>query len=333
MSNTMRAAVADGRGGIEIRDLPVPTAQQGWVVIAPVGTGVCGTDLHLVSGDYPHGRFPVVPGHEFAGYITEVGPGVIGFAEGDYVGVNPNITCGKCTWCLRGATNMCVDIVPVGVAINGSVAEYVAVPENIVFPLSTSIEHEVAPLIEPFACVLHALERAPDWRDQETVIFGAGSIGLMAVILARAEGAAGVRVVELNPGRREAALALGALQAVTSVDELSVAEFDLAIDATGHPAAIGAALGALGTRGRLVQMGVASPTATIPLNPYDVFAKELSIIGSNSLAEKYAESAERMVDLQGELGGLITSTFSLEDYAQALDAATRPDQIKVQVVT
>ena len=228
---------------------------------------------------------------------------------------------------------MCVDIVPVGVAINGSVAEYVAVPENIVFPLSTSLEHEVAPLIEPFACVLHALERAPDWRDQETVIFGAGSIGLMAVILARAEGAAGVRVVELNPGRREAALALGALQAVTSVDELSVAEFDLAIDATGHPAAIGAALGALGTRGRLVQMGVASPTATIPLNPYDVFAKELSIIGSNSLAEKYAESAERMVDLQGELGGLITSTFSLEDYAQALDAATRPDQIKVQVVT
>ena len=78
---------------------------------------------------------------------------------------------------------------------------------------------------------------------------------------------------------------------------------------------------------------MSSPTATIPLNPYDVFAKELSIIGSNSLAEKYAESAERMVDLQGELGGLITSTFSLEDYAQALDAATRPDQIKVQVVT
>lgn len=332
MTKTMRAAVADGHGGIEIDDVPVPAAKPGWVVIAPVGTGVCGTDLHLVSGDYPHGRFPVVPGHEFAGYITEVGAGVLGFAEGDYVGVNPNITCGRCVWCLRGATNMCIDIVPVGVAIDGSVAEYVAVPENIVFPLSSSIEHQVAPLIEPFACVLHALERVPDWRDQEMVIFGAGSIGLMAVILGRAEKAAGVRVVELNPSRREAALALGALEAVTSVDQLSVAEFGLAIDATGHPAAIGAAIGALGTHGRLVQMGVASPNATVALNPYDVFAKELSIIGSNSLAEKYAESAERMVDLQGELGGLVTATFSLEEYAQALDAATRPDQIKVQVV-
>jgi D-arabinose 1-dehydrogenase-like Zn-dependent alcohol dehydrogenase len=67
LTKTMRAAVADGRGGIDIRDLSIPTAQEGWVVIAPVGTGVCGTDLHLVDGDYPHGRFPVVPGHEFAG--------------------------------------------------------------------------------------------------------------------------------------------------------------------------------------------------------------------------------------------------------------------------
>lgn len=331
MSKVMRAAVADGRGGIEIQDVPVPVAQEGWVVIAPVGTGVCGTDLHLISGDYPHGRFPVIPGHEFAGYVTEVGGGVTGISEGDYVGVNPNVSCGECTWCHRGATNMCVNILPVGVAINGSVAEYVAVPQNIVFPLNTSIAHRAAPLIEPFACVLHALERVPDWREQEMVIFGAGSIGLMAVILGQAEKAAGIRVVELNPARRAAALELGALEAVTSVDQLSVAEFDLAIDATGHPAAIGAAIAALGTRGRLVQMGVASPTVSVDLNPYDVFAKEISIIGSNSLAEKYGESAERMVDLQDELSSLVTATFSLEEYEQALEAATSPDQIKVQV--
>lgn len=332
MTQTMRAAVADGQGGVDIREVPVPIAAEGWVVIAPVGTGVCGTDLHLVSGDYPHGRFPVIPGHEFAGYVTETGPGVTEFHEGDYVGVNPNVSCGTCTWCRRGATNMCTDILPVGVAIDGSVAEYVAVPTNIVFKLDRGIEHRAAPLIEPFACVLHALERVPDWREQELVVFGAGSIGLMAIILARAEKAAGVRVVELNEGRREAALGLGALEAVTSVDGLAVSEFDLAIDATGHPAAIGAAIGALGTRGRLVQMGVASPAATVPLNPYDVFGKELSIIGSNSLAEKYGESAERMVDLQGELSSLVTATFALEDYAQALEAATRPDQIKVQVI-
>lgn len=332
VTSTMRAAVADGRGGIDINDLPVPSADANGVVIAPVGTGVCGTDLHLVDGDYPHGRFPVVPGHEFAGYVTEVGRDVSGLAEGDYVGVNPNIACTECVWCRRGATNLCLNLLPVGVAVNGSCAEYVAVPSRIVFPLNSSIEHRAAPLIEPFGCVLHALERVPGWRDEEMVVFGAGSIGLMAIVLGRAEGAAGVRIVEPNAVRREAALKLGALEAVASSSELSRDVYDIALDASGHPVAIGQAISALGPRGRLIQMGVASPTASVALSPYEVFAKELSIIGSNSLAEKYGESAERMVDLQGELMSMITATYSLEDYAQALTAAKSPDQIKIQVV-
>lgn len=330
---TMRAAVLDGAGGIDIKELPIPVAGDGEVVIAPVGTGVCGTDLHLASGDYPHGRFPVVPGHEFAGYVTAVGAGVTTFKEGDYVGVNPNVSCGVCQWCQRGATNLCVNLRPVGVAVDGSAAEYVSVPARITYPLSDKISHQAAPLIEPFACVLHALERVPDWAQQELVIFGAGSIGLMAIILGRAEGVTGIRVVEPNPARRQAAADLGAIQAVASADELNLDQFDLALDASGHPAAIAQAVTALGPRGRLIQMGVASPTATIPLSPYDVFAKEISIIGSNSLAEKYEESAERMIDLQGELTTLVTSTYKLEEYAEAMDAATRPDQIKVQVVS
>lgn len=332
MTKSMRAVVADGAGGIEVRDVPVPTASEGQVVIAPVGTGVCGTDLHLVQGDYPHGRFPVIPGHEFAGYVTAVGAGVTAFSEGDYVGVNPNISCGTCTWCRRGATNLCVNLLPVGVAVDGSLAEFVAVPEKIVFPISSRIEHRAAPLIEPFACVLHALERVPDWRDNEMVVFGAGSIGLMAVVLGKAEGAAGIRVVEPNAARRAAASRLGAIEAVASADDLTENVFDLALDASGHPVAIAQAIDALGPRGRLVQMGVASPTATVALSPYEVFAKELSIIGSNSLAEKYEESAERMVDLQGDLVAMITATFSLEQYADAIAAATSPDQIKIQVV-
>jgi threonine dehydrogenase-like Zn-dependent dehydrogenase len=78
-------------------------------------------------------------------------------------------------------------------------------------------------------------------------------------------------------------------------------------------------------------MGVASPTAYVALSPYEVFAKELTIVGSNSLAEKYAESAERMVDLQGEVVSMITATFAVEDYAQALEAAKSPDHIKIQI--
>lgn len=333
MTGTMRAAVADGAGRVDIRELPAPSAQEGWVVIAPVGTGVCGTDLHLIEGDYPHGRFPVVPGHEFAGYVTEVGSKVTRFAEGDYVGVNPNISCGECAWCRIDATNLCVDLLPVGIAINGSCAEYVTVPERIVCGLDSAIDHRAAPLIEPFSCVLHAVERAPGWRDAEMILFGAGSIGLMAIVLARAEGAAGVHVVEPNATRRAAALKLGAVQAAATAYEFDQTVFDIALDASGHPAAITDAIARLGPRGRLIQMGVASPSATLSLSPYEVFAKELSIIGSNSLAERYPEAAERMVDLQGELVSLITSTFPLDQYQHALAAAKSPDQIKVQVTT
>lgn len=328
----MRAVVLDGRGGVEARDVPRPEPATGGVVIRPIGTGVCGTDLHLVAGDYPHARFPVIPGHEFAGYVTAVGADVTTVREGDYVGVNPNISCGQCAWCRRGATNLCVELQPVGVAVNGSCAEYVAVPARTVHPLSERITHRAAPLIEPFACVLHALERVPDWGEQEMVIFGAGSIGLMAVTLGSAEGSASIRVVEPNPTRRRAAERLGAVQAVASIDELELASFDLAVDATGHPGAIAQAVSALGPRGRLIQMGVASPAVTIDVSPYQVFAKEISIIGSNSLAEKYPEAAERMIDLQDDLDGLITSTHSLEAYSAALAAAQSPDEIKVQVI-
>ncbi|MCP3425586.1 zinc-binding dehydrogenase [Rothia sp. AR01] len=141
-----------------------------------------------------------------------------------------------------------------------------------------------------------------------------------------------MRVVEPNATRCEAALRLGAVEVAASAQELGRESFDLALDASGHPAAIAQAIDGLGQRGRLIQMGVASPTAEIPLRPYEVFAKELSIIGSNSLAEKYEESAERMVDLQAELGGLITSTYRPEDYAEALTAAKSPTEIKVQIV-
>lgn len=329
---TMRAAVITRPNVIEVQDIPKPRAEAGWVVIAPVASGVCGTDLHLVTGDYPLAKLPIVPGHEFAGYVTEVGSGVTGVKVGDYVGVDPNITCGKCRLCRMGAMNLCEDNDLVGVTVNGAVAEFIAVPSNTVFKLSSSVTHEAAPLIEPLSCVLHALERVPDWRDQQMVIFGAGSIGLMVATLAKAEKAAGVRVIDPNVKRHQMVQKLDVGLVATSIDELDLQTFDIAVDASGHPAAITAAFNALGKRGRLLQMGVASPTASIQISPYEIFAKEISIIGSQSLAGKYAEAAERMVDLQKDLKQLVTANFSIEEYEQAVGAAMSPDNLKVQIV-
>jgi threonine dehydrogenase-like Zn-dependent dehydrogenase len=126
----MRAVVLDGRGSYATVDKSRPVAAAGEVVVEPAAVGVCGTDLHLITGDYPTGKFPVVPGHEFAGRIVEVGPGVDQFQVGQRVAVDPNVACGKCLDCLVGQPNLCDSLVPIGVTSDGACAERVAVPER-----------------------------------------------------------------------------------------------------------------------------------------------------------------------------------------------------------
>ena len=206
----MRAVVLDGRGSIELRDIPEPTPGPTDIVIAPEAVGICGTDLHLAVGDYPSGSFPVVPGHEFAGTIRAVGDDVTDFSVGDRVSVDPNPSCGTCEQCLAGATNLCLVIKPIGIAVNGACAELVSVPQDVVYRLPDDLDAATGALIEPFACVLHAASRVGPFTNRRVLVYGAGSIGLLVVAYARAKGAASVEVVEPSPVRRSAAEEFGA---------------------------------------------------------------------------------------------------------------------------
>ena len=330
----MRAVLLDGHGGVDVVERPIPVPGASEVVIQPAATGICGTDLVLLEGQYPHGRFPVVPGHEFCGRVAAAGPGVTGIRDGDWVGIDPNVTCGECRWCRQGAPNLCTAIEPIGVSVDGSCAEYVCVPGRVVFPLSESLSPAAGALVEPLACVLHAVDRVPDWGDTVMVIFGAGSIGLIAISVARHLGVAEIHVVEPHAPRREMAMTMGAASAAASAAALpaEIGNVDLALDASGHPAAIQAAVQVLGVRGRLIQMGVARPDARIEVAPFDLFAKEISLIGSNSLATSYPAACELMLDLQDELTPLVTSSYPLTEYRSAVGRMASPDSLKVQVV-
>src|SRR3954452_15726267 len=129
MTELMTAVVIDGRGGVELVEKPVPQPGDGEVVIAPQATGVCGTDLHLSGGTFALSRYPVTPGHEFAGLVARVRAGVSGVDEGDLVCVDPNITCGTCRWCRSGAPNLCPGLDHVGLSRAKRCAEFVRVPE------------------------------------------------------------------------------------------------------------------------------------------------------------------------------------------------------------
>lgn len=327
----MKAVVFKGDGKGEVQQIPVPVAKKGWLIIAPVSSGICGTDMHISTGEFPLGVLPVVPGHEFGGHVVSLGEGVTEFKVGDWVGADPNMSCGSCDMCLIGATNLCESIDAVGISLNGSMAEFVAVPATSVFHLSDQIDEIQAPLIEPLSCVLHALERAPDWSGKKMIIFGAGAIGLTATVLAVSEGVQEVVVVEPQSGRHALAIELGASRAVSNISELGDEKFNLALDASGHPAAITAAISVLGKRGRLIQMGVAAPHAKIELSPYDVYGKELSIIGSASLAQQYENAVNRMSDLGPKLSKLVTGRFKLEEINEAIAAMKSGNHIKVLV--
>ncbi|MBF4577883.1 alcohol dehydrogenase catalytic domain-containing protein [Frondihabitans sp. VKM Ac-2883] len=328
----MRAVVLDGKGSIEITELPDPVAGLTDVVIAPEAVGICGTDIHLASGDYPTGTFPVVPGHEFAGTITAIGSDVTEFAVGDRVCVDPNVNCGHCVECLAGATNLCLNLVPIGVTSNGACAELVKVPAKVVYHLPEGLDWATGALIEPLACVLHAFGRVAPVTGQRVLIYGAGSIGLLALAYAKANGASSVAIVEPSAVRRQAALEFGADVVDEPGARTTVKDIDLVVEASGHPSAPADALTRLANRGTLLQMGVVSPTAHIDLYPYDLFDREISIIGSQSLATSYPNAVAEITNLPNLAERTVTHTFALADYAEALEAAKSETARKVHIL-
>ncbi|MGW3421967.1 alcohol dehydrogenase catalytic domain-containing protein [Streptomyces phaeochromogenes] len=328
----MRAIVLDGMGGVELTEVPAPVPGPDDVVVAPTAVGICGTDLHLVDGSYATGRYPVVPGHEFAGTVVAVGAGVRALAPGDLVGVDPNVPCGRCRWCHVRAYNLCLRLEPVGVTRAGACAEQVVVPARVTYRLPGGIDATVGALIEPLACVLHALDRAPSLKDKDVLVYGAGSIGLLVCAVAQQRGAGRVQVVEPHQVRRDAALRLGADRAAAAASMLDLGHgAELVMEASGHPAAVADALARIAIRGTLVQMGVTAPETAVALHPFEIFEKELTVLGSNSLADCYPAAVEQISGLAAAIRPLVTHTLPLASYADALAVAASPEALKVHV--
>ncbi|MBT2233697.1 alcohol dehydrogenase catalytic domain-containing protein [Nonomuraea sp. NEAU-A123] len=328
----MRAIVLDGNGHVELTELPDPVPGPEDVVIAPAAVGICGTDLHLVEGSYATGRYPVVPGHEFAGTVVELGADVRGLSPGDLVGVDPNIHCGVCRWCRIKAYNLCVRLEPVGVTRAGACAEKVVVPARVTYRLPAGVDATTGALIEPLACVLHALDRAGDLKDKDILVYGAGSIGLLLCAVAKQRGAGRIQVVEPHAIRRDTALRLGADRAAASAGGLDLpGGAQIVVEASGHPSAVADALERIAVRGTLVQMGVTAPETAVPLHPFEVFEKELTVLGSNSLADCYPAAVEQITDLASVIRPLVTHELPLASYADALAVAASPEALKVHI--
>jgi len=286
----MKALVLHGVGDGRLERIARPVAGPGQVRVRVAFCGVCGSDIPraFVKGTY---RFPTVCGHEFAGTVESVGPGVSGFSPGDRVTVFPLVWCGRCAACERAQFAQCADYDYYGSRRDGAFAELVVVPARNLLRVPEGVSLEAASLTEPAAVALHGLKRAGGQLVGQTVaVFGAGPVGLLVAQWARIMGAARVVLFDPIPRKREVAGQLGFPLAfdptgedpVHRVFDLTDAQgADVCVEAAGVPATMTQALAAARAGGRVVVLGNPSADVTLPAGLISqTMRRELTIAGS-----------------------------------------------------
>ncbi len=276
MGDMLAARLIEPGEPLRIERVPVPEPSAQEVLVKVSACGLCGTDLHLaVDGDLPVMRTPITLGHEAAGIIAAIGSDVAGLEKGNRVALFPSACCGACRFCLAGRESLCDVSQVYGMARDGALAEYVAVPARSVMMLPDAVPFDVGAIVtDGVATPFHALRSRGRLRAGETVgIFGCGGLGTHAVILARMMGAARIIAVDVNAAARDRALAAGADLSLDPAEgdvakkirrHLGGRGLDLALEFVGRPDTVELAVRSLGKAGRAVIAGVGPGRPSLP---------------------------------------------------------------------
>ena len=312
-------------------DDPTPAPAQALVKVE--ACGICGTDIHVIRGEFAPTRYPIVPGHEFCGEVVAVGRDVRNVKVGDFVAVDPSLYDGTCRQCRAGRFNLCENWNGIGVgSANGACAELVAVPAANAFRLPPEIPRPWGALVEPLSCAVHGLDQVGLRAAGDYLIYGAGTMGLLLAQLAKDSGATEVDMVETNPRRHPVATQLAADRIAVSADELDQPQgWDVVIDATGAVPAIEDGLRRVARGGTFLMFGVAKDDAAAKFSPFRVYNDEIRIIGSMAVLHSFERALALLVRGVVDCEAMITNRFPLDDYSKAIDAFLAGSGLKVQV--
>ncbi|MGY6656190.1 zinc-dependent alcohol dehydrogenase family protein [Amycolatopsis sp. TRM77291] len=328
----MRAAIVDKPGEIRVGEVPDPKPGDRQVVVKVGACGICGTDLHIADGHFPPTPYPIVPGHEFAGEIVELGADVPGgWKIGDRVAVDPSLFCGYCKPCRSGRGNLCENWNATGDTVNGAFAEYVAVPSANCYRMPDTMTWEQGALVEPVSCAVHGVRRIGVEAGERFLVVGAGTMGLIMQQLLQRAGAL-VTVVDRNTSRLGRAMDLGAAAVAGDVKDLDDEKFDAAADCTGAAPAIEAAFDSLQRGGRLLVFGVAPAEARVALSPFRIYNDEITVVGSMAVMNSFGAALDLVADGAVDTAALLTDTLPLEQYPDALALMRSGAGLKVQVI-
>lgn len=326
----MRAVLLSRPGEIDVTEIDDPVPREGEVLVQVARVGICGTDLHIVKGEFPPTPYPIVPGHEFSGTVVGVGAGANEEILGQRVAVDPSLFCGQCAQCRRGRGNLCSSWGAIGDTVDGAFAQFVAVPAANCYRMPDEMSFAQGAFVEPISCAVHGVRRLGVESGERILVMGAGPMGLIVAQLLTAAGAV-VSVVDRVATKATISLDLGAAEAATSVEELSTRRFDAAVDVTGVPAAMAAALGTLERGGRLQVFGVAAAEARLEISPFSVYNDEITIIGTMAVLHSFDAALDLVARGVVNVDALLSHSYPLEEFPVALEAVANGRALKAQI--
>jgi threonine 3-dehydrogenase len=342
MNSTMKALVkARPEAGFTIAEVPVPTIGPTDVLIRVEKAGVCGTDAHIYSWDkWAQARVkpPLTIGHEFMGIVAAVGDAVRAVKVGDRVSAEGHIADLTCLLCRTGQAHICERVKIIGVDCDGAFAEYIAMPEYNVWKLDAAIPDEFAAVFDPLGNAVHTV-MAAGVSVKSVVITGVGSIGLMAIPVARAAGASSVYAIDVNPAKLDLAKRLGADETFLATQEGLVDEIkgrtggdgvDVLLEMSGSGIAIDNGLQMVRNGGTAALLGIPSDNVSINLAERIIF-KGLTVLGINGrrMFETWYQTQALVKSGRVDLRPIITHVLPWTDYDRAFELMRSGEAAKI----
>ncbi len=339
----MQALLLSEYTHLELTEVPVPALGPDEVLLQVVACGICGSDVHGYDGSSGRRIPPIIMGHEAAGRIAAVGSAVRDWQVGDHITFDSTLYCGQCAPCLRGEVNLCDNRQVFGVSCgdyrrHGAFAEYLAVPERVLYRLPVELPFAEAAMIEAVSVALHAVAVAEFRAGETALVLGAGMIGTLVIQALRVAGASWITAADPDASRLLMAASSGAHAVVNTREEDAAAVVltsmpggaDHVFEAVGIGETVATAVRAVRKGGTITLVGNIAKQVELPLQA--VVTRQIRLQGSAASAGEYPRAIELLASKQIDVSGLISAVAPLSEGARSFERLYRREPNLMKIV-